>query len=400
MKKGESYLRPPFMIQDHFSTDESVENVITNLDQRMVFSGQSSSPYVKRNIVLEECSFVEKFLKCIICEEIYNHDDRQPKLLPCHHTLCRICIIQMFISEAEYRRSLIDDLPNAVTIICPQCSKSFISTQEGLRQLPTDHRVVQLLDFFSNTDRHTVQYCYIHETQPINFFCESCIKPICRDCTILDHTEAKGHKVRDLDGALKHYTPIIEAAMSDLQSEKSSLKEKRETLEQSIETFDKAEQDVVEQVRGSFAALRAALEEREKQLIAMAEKEVGNEKQKFREKIDLIDKRTEEVGEKYQELQKLKEEGNVEKMYKVTQNISDYKPPSSLRIREIDDGIITKFTFNDRDEKYISNRLQNYGDIITRMESSRSSVSSISSTSTTSSTSSSYTPYRYSYYRP
>ena len=338
-------------------------------------------------------------MKCIICEEIYDNEDQQPKLLPCHHTLCRVCIIKLFIAEAEYRQSLtpaFDDLPNAVTIICPRCCVSFISTQEGLRQLPTDHRVIQLLDFLSHTDRQTVQYCKKHTTQPINFFCETCIDFICRDCTIVDHKETGGHSVHDIDGAFKKYCPIIEGAMADLESEKKSMTEKRQALEESIETFEKSESEVVEHVRNSFAALRAALEEREKQLIAMAEKEVGNEKQKLAEKIDLIDKRTKEVDDKHKELQKCRDEGNVEKMYKVTQNIQDYKP-QPLRIREVDDGIITKFSFNDRDEKYISNRLQNYGDIITRMESSLQTSKSRTSTSSYSSYSA---PYRYSYYRP
>lgn len=358
----------------------------------------------KRNIVLEEGTFVNKFLKCIICEKTYDNGDQQPKLLPCHHTLCRVCIIKLFIAEAEYRQSLtpaFEDLPNAVTIICPRCCISFISTQEGLRQLPTDHRVIQLLDFISHTDIQTIQYCKKHQSQPINFFCETCEDFICRDCTVVDHKDIGGHTVHDIEGAFKKYCPIIEGAMADLEADKKSMTEKREALEKSIETFDKSESEVKEHVRNSFAALRAALDEREKQLIAMAEKEVGNEKQKLAEKIDLIEKRTHEVDEKYRELQKCKDEGRVEQMYKVTHNIQDYKPPPPLRIREVDDGIITKFSFNDRDEKYMSNRLQNYGDIITRMESSLPYSSTRSTTSATSSHSSYSAPYnRYSYYRP
>lgn len=382
------------MTKDNISTDESVGSLTRNLDHLKAFCGSSDSIYTKRNIVLDECIFTEKFLKCIICDELYDNDDQQPKLLPCHHSLCRICIIKLFLAEAEYRRSLtpaITELPNAVSIICPRCCASFISSEEGIRQLPTDHRIIQLLDFISNTDRHTVQYCDSHQTQPINFFCECCVKLICRDCTVVDHTEAKGHKVRNLEDAIQRYSPIIEEAMAELESEKASLKEKRVTLEQSIETFDKAEHDVVEHVRVSFAALRAALEEREKQLIAMAEKEVENEKEKFREKINLVDERSKEIDEKYKELKKCKDEGNVEHMFKVTQNIRDYQPQNPLRIREADDGRITKFSFNDRDEKYLSNRLQNYGDIITKMESALPS----SRTSATSSAT-----YRYSYFRP
>jgi DNA repair exonuclease SbcCD ATPase subunit len=192
-----------------------------------------------------------------------------------------------------------------------------------------------------------------------------------------------------LDGAVKKYNPIIEEAMSELESEKNNLKEKRLALEQSIETVDKSEHDVVEHVKSSFAVLRAALEEREKQLIAMAEKEVGNEKQTLRGKLDLIDKRSGDIDEKYQELKRCKLEGNVEDMFKVTQNIRDYKPLDPSTGRDLDDGGIAKFTFNDRDEKYLSVKLQNYGDISTRMGSTLP-------TSRTSSTSS----YRYSYYRP
>jgi hypothetical protein len=74
-----------------------------------------------------------------------------------------------------------------------------MTTEESLQKLPTDHRVVQLMDFVRHTDRYTVTFCSKHHLQPLNFFCEPCVKPVCRDCTVLDHKEANGHLVMDLE---------------------------------------------------------------------------------------------------------------------------------------------------------------------------------------------------------
>jgi len=337
----------------------------------------------KRSLVLDENKFVETFLRCLICRELYSSDSRPPKLLPCHHSLCLTCILNIYHAEAEYRRGFVPNvIVSTVTIVCPTCRKHFISAEAGLTQLPTDHRVVQLIDFVKHTDIQTVQYCTKHKKQHLNFFCELCCSLVCRDCTILDHKEAQGHRVLDIEGAIKKYTPVIDTVMSEVEKEAVALKEKRLVVGQAIETMNKAEEDLVGSIRTSFGRLKTLLEERERELIEAAEKDVECEKEKLQEKADEIDSRTKELEKKYKELKSIKDDGDVESLYKTNEEMKDYKPMNPIKVKQIDDGSLTKFSFNDRDEKYLNSRIQNFGEVVSQMESSISKpVSTFASSS-------------------
>ena len=49
----------------------------------------------RRNLIFDEERFEETFLKCFICRESYNHTDKLPKILQCHHTFCVDCLCQV-----------------------------------------------------------------------------------------------------------------------------------------------------------------------------------------------------------------------------------------------------------------------------------------------------------------
>ncbi|XP_062574520.1 uncharacterized protein LOC134236373 [Saccostrea cucullata] len=326
----------------------------------------------QRNIIVDEDSFIETFLKCLICRELYDDIERPPKLLHCHHSLCLQCILLIFQKEAEYRKSLTpaySELPTAVTIICPTCRTNFIITQDGIRELPTDHRVIQLIDFISHTERYTTDFCPQHRFQPINFFCELCSTYICRDCTIVDHQEALGHTVVDFESAIKKYIPVLDKAIKEMDSEKEAIKKKQKAVEDTIENLDKEENRVSDEIKESFAKLRKILEEREQEVLQMAKREVGNEKNKLKEKLSEMEKRTEELDQNINDIQQTKEEGKLENLYKSYRTYSGYRSEPVIKVKEVDEGVVAKFSFSSRDENIISNKLQNYGDVSSYTES-------------------------------
>jgi hypothetical protein len=348
--------------------EETFQNLKTEFD----FEQKRKLLKEQRNFIVDEESFIETFLKCLICRELYDDIARPPKLLHCHHSLCLQCILLIFQKEAEYRKSLTPaygELPTAVTIICPTCRTNFITTQDTIRQLPTDHRIIQLIDFVSRTERYTTDFCSLHRFQPINFFCELCITFICRDCTIVDHQEALGHTVVDFEGAVKKYIPILDKAVKEMDSEKDAIKKKQKAVEDAIENLDKEEDKVSDEIKDSFAKLRKILEEREQEVLQMAKREVGNEKNKLKEKLSLMEKRTEEIDQNINEIEKTKEDGKLENLYKTSRAYTSYRSEPVVKVKEVDEGIVPKFSFNSRDESTISNKLQNYGDVSSFSES-------------------------------
>ena len=158
----------------------------------------------------------------------------------------------MFRVEGEFRQSLTSafrGMPMAVKIQCPTCRDGLITSEAELRRLPNDHTITELLTFVKDTGKSDIQYCTKHQMQPLNFFCEPCIQPVCCDCTVIDHKEAKGHVVVNVEEALEKYTPILDDTMADIKTQKLELAGQRDALEQAGETVDQIQQDLTQHIR-------------------------------------------------------------------------------------------------------------------------------------------------------
>lgn len=286
--------------------------------------------------------------------------------------------MQVYRTDPEQRQDFFNNLPKALTIVCPTCRANFLSTEEGLGQLPADHRVIQLMDFVKNTDRYTIHLCSRHRLQPLNFFCETCILPVCRDCTLLDHKEAKGHAVVDLEFALGLYTPVVDTAIVEMESEAVELQEKSLALDRAIEEVDKSSSELKTEIKDSFVRLRKIIDEREEELNEMASRETDSEKQKLVEKAEVIKERKAEVESKATTLKEARNEGKVEEMFRIHENIREYQHHPQIKVREIDEGVKTTFFFNASDEKILSQRINNFGNIVSHMESAFSRFNSSS----------------------
>ncbi|GFN80546.1 tripartite motif-containing protein 2 [Plakobranchus ocellatus] len=328
----------------------------------------------KRSMVLDEDRFEEQFLRCTICRERFNND-KLPRMLPCHHSFCNSCIEHLFATATELRNNFHSSirLPisapvSAVSVSCPTCRANFVATDENIRRLPTDHRVVQLMDFVHHTERYTVTFCSKHSLQPLNFFCEPCIKPVCRDCTVLDHKEADGHLVMDLEDALAKYTPVLDSAITEMDGEAVCLEEKRIALEAVTTALDKIRDSLLEEVKTCMARLRHLLDEREKALEAKVHEEAGKEQAKLVEKAELLETRRHTLMEQSDRLKRAKGDNNVEEMFRIHQEVREYRAGPPMRVREVDDGLLTSFMLNTRDEAMLSSRINNFGDVTSKVE--------------------------------
>ncbi len=71
-----------------------------------------------------------KLVECAVCLERYDGSVRQPKLLPCAHTLCLSCAGRLF---------------QGGMIRCPECRRAH-AIQGGATHLPPNPTVVGLLE--------------------------------------------------------------------------------------------------------------------------------------------------------------------------------------------------------------------------------------------------------------
>ncbi len=214
-----------------------------------------------RKLAME--SFVEE-LKCPVCTDIYCEPDPNnvPKKLPCDHTFCLRCLQTIIL------RSL-----NNV-LACPVCRKTSLLQDFDVSHFPTAHQVNRLIDIYHKsleeqgqevsppppaTPQHPC--CHIHDSQPLDLFCETCQKAVCRDCVILScapqkhsheyleelarkHSSELGRRVEPLQGLQQQ----ISATLEDIAADDAKIEgQKREEFQKIETTYDLISQKIVEQ---------------------------------------------------------------------------------------------------------------------------------------------------------
>ncbi|CAL1531746.1 unnamed protein product [Lymnaea stagnalis] len=321
----------------------------------------------RRNLIFDEERFEETFLKCLICREMYNEVDKLPKMLHCHHTYCMDCLYQMYRVEGEFRQSLTGvfrGMPMTVKIQCPTCREGIIISEPELRRLPNDHTIMELLCFVSQTGKNEVQYCTKHQMQPLNFFCEPCVTPVCCDCTVIDHKESKGHVVVNVDEAMKKYTPIVEETLGEINIEKVSLAEKREALESAQDDLDQIQKDLTTQIRAVFDNIRAVLDERERELYDIADSEIERKRELLDGHMRVLVDRESLLNAEFNELQRAKDDKDISLIFTGHKSAMDalakkvHVPLNSTR------GFSVTFQFSSRVDSSVRQQISNLGDII------------------------------------
>ncbi|XP_076444329.1 tripartite motif-containing protein 59-like [Babylonia areolata] len=322
----------------------------------------------RRNLIFDEERFEETFLKCLICREAYNDKDKLPKMLPCHHTFCLDCLCQMFRVEGEFRQSLTSafrGMPMAVKIQCPTCRDGLITSEAELRRLPNDHTIMELLTFVKDTGRNDVQYCSKHQMQPLNFFCEPCIQPVCCDCTVIDHKELKGHVVINVEEALLKYTPILDQTMDDIKGQKADLAVQRQALEEAAETVDLIQRDLTDSIRSVFDGIRLALDERERELYDISDGEINRKRRTIEEHLTTLAAREGVLNAQFNGLQAAKDERDLSQMFTGHQGArevlrQEVQVPAESAVKDFN----VTFQFNARHEANVRQQVGSLGNIL------------------------------------
>ena len=321
----------------------------------------------KRNLVFDEEHFQDAFLRCIICRDVFNESSRAPKTLPCQHTFCLHCFLEMFRVEGEYRQSLTSafrGMPRAVKIQCPTCRDSIIASEDDLRRLPNDNTILELLRFVQETGITDIAYCAKHQLQPLNFFCEQCVTAVCCDCTVLDHKEKNGHVVMSMDEALKKYTPVIDSSINEMESRRQQFKEKRMEVSKRLEEVRYMEQRVSSGIKKTFQMIRDVIKEREQMLLNMSEREVEKKRSDLQENLNHIKEKEENMMSQIKILETAKEEKDIQYMFNVYNMAQDSLVESMDLPYRVDDDFGLSFNFEEDKMASLGSELKDFGNLV------------------------------------
>lgn len=118
--------------------------------------------------------FTEGFLTCGTCLYTYDAGEHTPKLLPCSHTICRICLERIAVAAGLRDQT--------GSFRCPICRESVTVPRGGVIAFPPSFLVNQLLDLMARQRREVIPKCSSHVTQEL-LFCETCDCVFCSVCT-------------------------------------------------------------------------------------------------------------------------------------------------------------------------------------------------------------------------
>ena len=250
---------------------------------------------------------------CSVCLEQFV----EPKILPCCHTFCLKCLERTGKTKAE--------------ITCPLCRKTHAIPAGGLQNFLTDfvvshevevaglkspsakeapvcgecegegpvesycrdcqaylcsecsnqahkkfrsyrgHKVIPVQDLdAASLQSSKVHYCSVHSGEVMKLYCETCSKPICRDCTLVDHHQ---HKYKFAQDARKQINSQLMSLVRDGKQRLTAFKANLGEI-QRVETTAANYPEVFKaDINALFDRLAHSIEKRRQQLLTQAEGE-------------------------------------------------------------------------------------------------------------------------------
>ena len=111
-------------------------------------------------------------ITCCICEEVYDLEERKPRLLPCSHTFCSCCLQQMKTIDNN---------------LCPVCRESW--EDKSVDSLPFIRQLVGYPDKIKSMTivQSSVNKNICNHSGPSTAWCEDCTSTLCTKCLEADH---------------------------------------------------------------------------------------------------------------------------------------------------------------------------------------------------------------------
>nr|XP_046911252.1 tripartite motif-containing protein 2-like isoform X2 [Dermatophagoides farinae]XP_046911253.1 tripartite motif-containing protein 2-like isoform X2 [Dermatophagoides farinae]XP_046911254.1 tripartite motif-containing protein 2-like isoform X2 [Dermatophagoides farinae] len=236
--------------------------------------------------------FTEGFLTCGTCLYTYDGDEHSPKLLPCSHTICKICL-EKISSNATLR----DPSGN---FRCPICRELIQLPRGGVMAFPPSFLVNQLLDLVASQRREVIPKCSSHVTQEL-LYCEPCDLVFCNLCTgdkhdnqnanspshDSDHAIAnQEHTVIPFSIAIKRMSEIL---LYKAQQCISKLDESSRNVLSEMQKLDQNTELSFEDINRTFQEVINIVDKRRQELLNCAKKIREDKRNVLREQLNNIE---------------------------------------------------------------------------------------------------------------
>ena len=203
---------------------------------------------------------LEKELKCPLCRDIFA----EPKKLRCDHVVCLRCL-----------EKLVEKKSRAGSLSCPVCRGATRLEGAGTSQFPVAHQVKRLVDIYhenilqkqsSSEKSQTLACCSVHATQPLNLYCETCQKAICRDCCI-SSCSIKKHECGYLKDMAKQKKKSLEEMLQPVQQLQKNMVASLVAIALNNDKLKEKEKEQLEEIDTGFASILSNLAKEKDKII-------------------------------------------------------------------------------------------------------------------------------------
>ena len=144
---------------------------------------------VSRYVLEDE---VDEEVTCSLCFEQYDTETHAPKVLPCQHTFCYLCLVHYEGAVTAHKKGF----------QCPACKKFARFGDKEIQALPNNLTIISLLGRMGVGGGRRKVLCEEHRRNAENV-CLSCSRALCSKCMVsaLKQKAHVDHRVVDLEEA-------------------------------------------------------------------------------------------------------------------------------------------------------------------------------------------------------
>lgn len=257
--------------------------------------------------------------KCGVCRERLR-TERDPRLLPCLHTVCKeclkaepapgnnkdgqvvdcpVCKHQCYLKDIVENYFLRDGGTEAVgdareanqcctscednapaTSYCVDCQEPLCETcvEAHQRVKYTKDHTVRSTGSSKSQEREKTVYCSVHKHEPLVLFCDTCDTLTCRDCQLNAH---KDHQYQFLEDAVKNQRKMLASLVKRLGDKHANLQKSTKEVRSSIRQVADVQKRVQVDVKMAILQIMKELNKRGKVLVSDAQKVTEGQQEKL-----------------------------------------------------------------------------------------------------------------------
>ncbi|XP_028394723.1 tripartite motif-containing protein 45-like [Dendronephthya gigantea] len=276
---------------------------------------------------------VEEHLTCSVC----LNQLKDPKVLPCLHSYCYACIVNLakstksstfncpdcrlevkvdentisslptnfFINNLLATMMLTNEEPATKKILCDSCDSEddaqsrcsecglflcqFCTASHKRMRSTKHHELLTFAEIKSNPGPQRIAEkirCPKHKGEVIKLFCKTCQETICRDCTIVDHRQHEYGFVED----------VADEEKANIRSNLDEVKERKGRVIQGIvniqdfkKRVEKKRQSTISEISEHFDELTKAVENQKKKMIEKSTMHTNSKQKQIHAQLEVLE---------------------------------------------------------------------------------------------------------------